>query len=224
MESRVAFETVPFRTEAEQRSAVEPVVNHLSAGGILVYPTETVYGFGCLLEDAGLSRLSAAKRRTQDKPFLILVADPAAVDGVQWTVAARTLADAFWPGALTLALRAEAGAFPAAVVGRSGTVAVRVTAHSGMRTILKALGAPITSTSANAPGEPPATEVTQAGSAILATGADGPFLLLDGGSLPASAPSTIVDCSTEPPRIIRVGAIRVAQLAECIHGIDTSGF
>jgi len=216
------LEVVPFRTEAEQRSAVDHVVGHLLAGGILVYPTETVYGFGCLLEETALRRLADAKRRTRDKAFLILVADAARLEGVRWTPAARALAAAFWPGPLTLALGARPGAFAPAVVGPAGTVAVRVTSHPGIRIVLQALGVPLTSTSANEPGAPPALTAGQAMEAALAAGADDSFMLLDGGPLPASASSTIVDCSIEPPRIVRVGAIRVAQLAECINGIDTS--
>lgn len=216
-------ETIPFRTAAEQEHAIPGIVRHLQADGLIAYPTETVYGFGCALRPAALERLSMVKRRDPRKPFLLLVTGPGMVSGrVDWTDGAEALARVFWPGPLTLALRAIDASLPASVISEDGTVAVRATPHQGIRRLISRLGEPITSTSANEPGVAPATSAVEAGRAI-GVAADGwPVLVLDGGPLPPSPPSTIVDCSTVPPRLVRVGAIDEADLAEMIHGSEPS--
>jgi L-threonylcarbamoyladenylate synthase len=204
---------IPFRTPEEQQSAVPEVVAHLRSGGIILYPTETVYGFGSALLESALAALAAMKSRTQDKPFLILVLD-ADVNGVEWTAAARTLATEFWPGPLTIVLHATPDAFPQRVAGEDNTVALRATPHPGVRMLIKALGQPITSTSANLPGQPPATSFDQARAVLQDIAPSVDVWLLDGGALAPSPPSTIIDGTVQPPRLIRRGAIDIAQLAE----------
>jgi len=210
---------MPFRTRAEQVAASPIVSAHLRRGGLVAYPTETVYGFGCGLQNEALERLVFVKQRALDKAFLLLVLDAYALDGVEWTRAARALASAFWPGPLTLALRAEPGAFPSQVLSANGTVAIRVTSHGGVRTLLEAYGEPLTSTSANLPGQPPARSAAATRSALQGSPLAADFIFLDGGTLRASPPSTIVDCSVEPPRVLRAGAISEAELAETINEI-----
>ena len=118
-------------------------------------------------------------------------------------VVSRALAASFWPGPLTLALTAPEGRFPPQVVGSDGAVAVRVSPHPAVTDVLAAAGGPVTSTSANRPGQPPART---AGAA--AAGAEIPGLLvLDGGELPPALPSTIVRCGPGPVRILREGVI-----------------
>jgi L-threonylcarbamoyladenylate synthase len=204
---------IPFRTPGEQQSATLDVAAHLRNGGIILYPTETVYGFGSALLDSALAALAAMKSRAQDKPFLILVLD-ANVSGVEWTAAARALAAEFWPGPLTLVLKAKPGAFPQRVAAEDNTVAVRATPHPGVRMLIKALGQPITSTSANLPGQPPATSFDQACAVLKDIAPSVDVWLLDGGTLAPSLPSTIIDGTVQPPRLIRRGAIDIAQLAE----------
>lgn len=211
---------VPFRGEEDYAREAEGVAAYLVRGGLIAYPTETVYGLGCALLGEPLGRLAALKAREPAKPFLLLVLDARQAGGLVWSDAARRLAAVFWPGPLTLALRA-ARAFPERVLGPGGTVAVRATPHPGIRAILGALGGPITSTSANLPGEPPAADVERVLQVIDALGARGEFRVLDGGRLPESPPSTIVDCSGTRPRILRVGAVPPDALREAldeIHG------
>jgi L-threonylcarbamoyladenylate synthase len=213
--------TIPFRTEPEQRAALERVVRHLRAGGLIAYPTETVYGFGCTLQADALSRLAAIKRRGFDSPFLLLVTDRHMFANAAWTPAAIALASAFWPGPLTLALRTTGGQVPREVVSMAGTVALRATPHAGVRMLLERCG-PLTSTSANAPDDPPAADARTAAAPLVAGAGGWPVLVLDGGTLPPSRASTIVDCSTEPPRLIRAGEIDATQLSEVIHGIEVT--
>lgn len=195
---------VPFATDAERRRARDLVERHLRAGGLLAYPTETVYGLGCLPRDDALEALSALKRRPPEKPFLVLVRDRADTASLAWNPAAEALAEAFWPGPLTLILDDPQASWPPGVRDPQGGVAVRLSPHPAVAAILAAAGGPVTSTSANLPGEPPATSA-----AALGWLADRPGptpLVLDGGPLPQGPPSTVVDCRGRP-RITRSGAV-----------------
>jgi L-threonylcarbamoyladenylate synthase len=200
-------------------AAVPQVIDHLRRHGAIAYPTETVYGFGGLLTDPALKRVALLKSRAENKPFLLLVSNPAQCAGLEWNEAARMFAQEFWPGPLTLALTATSGEFPAQVVAEAGTVAVRETPHAGLRSLLDALGEPITSSSANLPGQAPAADADTVSAILRELGADD-VLLLDGGTLPPAAPSTLVDCSTDPPRVLRAGGIPVARLREVVEQLD----
>lgn len=209
-----------FRTPTERRRQAARVADHLHDGGVIAYPTETVYGFGCIVREDALARLARLKSREAAKPFLLLVRSAAELVGVRWSDSAHRLADAFWPGPLTLALPVEPGAFPRGVVSAEGTVAARVSPHEGVGAILDAVGVPITSTSVNLPGAPPSDTADEAAEIIAALEGGESVLLLDGGSLPASPPSTIVDCSREPPRLVRAGAVSPDALRRVVREID----
>jgi L-threonylcarbamoyladenylate synthase len=209
---------IPFATPGEVLEALPSVTEHLRAHGVIAYPTETVYGFGGLLTQPALERVAQLKSRAGDKPFLLLVSQPAQLAGLEWNEAAQLLAQEFWPGPLTLALRATSGEFPAQIVSAEQTVAVRETPHPGLRTLLDVLGEPITSTSANLPRQPPASSGDQAARVLAELGADD-VLLLDGGPLPAAEPSTLVDCSRDPVRVLREGAIPVATIRNVVSNI-----
>jgi L-threonylcarbamoyladenylate synthase len=186
---------------------------------VLVYPTETTYGFGCALRENAIARLLQLKRRDPAKPFLLLVGG-LPVTGVEWNDAAARLADAFWPGPLTLVLRTQHRTFPQAVLSRDGTVAVRFSPHPGVRGILEKWRNPITSSSANVPGEPAARDAAAAAAAIRELGGDDEVLVLDGGKLEASPPSTLVDVTRQPPRVLRAGAIGTDALRRVLGVID----
>jgi L-threonylcarbamoyladenylate synthase len=195
------------------------VASHLRAGGLIACPTETVYGFGCLLQPDPLARLARAKRRHDERPFLLLVADREMAGNLEWTAAATALAEAFWPGPLTLALGVR-GEWPREVTSPAGTVAIRATPHEGVRALIRRCGEPLTSTSANEPGEAPALDAASAGRALASATGDRSGLVLDGGRLPPSRPSTIVDCSVDPPVIVRAGAIDATAIAEILNGLE----
>ncbi len=209
-----------FRTAQDHARHAPVVADHLRGGGLIAYPTETVYGFGCALREDALEALYALKGREEGKPFLILAGDASELVGVRWTPAARALAQAFWPGALTLALPASAGAYPRHVVSAAGTVAVRNSPHEAVQAILGAFGQPITSTSANRSGDPPARSAAEARGVVEALGAGERVWILDGGELPSSAPSTLVDCSRDPPQVLRQGALPLAALRDVVPEID----
>ncbi len=193
---------LPYATPRERAEAATRVRGHLRANGVIAYPTETVYGLGCLPAPDALRRLSALKARPADKPFLLLVRGRADLEGLAWGPTAAALAEAFWPGPLTLVLDDPGGRWPEGVRAADGGVAVRVSPHPAVAAIVDAAEGPVTSTSANPPGRPPA----RSADALGGLDAGGGVLVLDGGELPAEHPSTIVDCRAAP-RILRRGAI-----------------
>jgi L-threonylcarbamoyladenylate synthase len=215
-----ARNVIPFATEAERGRNAVYVAEHLHAGGVIAYPTETVYGFGSTLWPEALADLAALKSREAARPFLLLVRSAEDLARVRWTEAGRRLARAFWPGALTLALPAEEGAYPPGVLSAEGTVAARVSPHPAPTAILGAVREPITSTSANLPGERPALDADEVLDVVYALAAFDSVLVLDGGRLQPSPPSTIVDCSREPPRVLRLGAIPLEALRAVVGEID----
>lgn len=206
---------LPFVSNDDVQRSIPDIVAHLRRGGLIAYPTETVYGFGCLVRPDALDELAALKSRDVAKPFLLLIREAADIAQLAWTPAARKLAAAFWPGPLTLALPVRDD-FPARILSPDGTVAVRATPHPGLRALLDELREPITSTSANTPGDPPASSADDAAAVVNELGALD-VLLLDGGVLPPSAPSTVVDCSGERPRVLRAGAITTEALAQIVE-------
>ena len=188
------------------------VVRHLREGGLAAIPTETVYGFGCAIQEEALAKLQQLKGRGEDKPFLILVPGVEAVSRLDWTPLARELAGVFWPGALTLVLRDGAQSFPRGVRSPKGTVAVRQSPNPVARSVVDRLMEPIVSTSANPPGGPPALSAREALDVAGSLGAGDDFWVLDGGTLSPSKPSTVVDCSEEEPVVLRAGSIPLNRL------------
>jgi L-threonylcarbamoyladenylate synthase len=132
--------------------------------------------------------------------------------GLRFTEAATVLADAFWPGPLTLVLAGGEGHLPDALRGPEGGIAVRSTGHAGIAQLVEALGFPLTSTSANAPGGPTAPGAAAICATFAAAIAGGTLLVLDGGTLGNVPPSTVVDCTRAQPRLIREGAIPKSEL------------
>ena len=190
------------------------VGRHLRSGGLLAYPTETVYGLGGLVEEGPLGALAALKRRDADKPFLLLLPGPRAAPGLVWNRCARRLAERLWPGPLTLVLPDPGRTFPAQVRGGSGGVAVRMSPAPVARQILEEAGAPLTSTSANPPGGAPALSGKEAWEAARAQGADERLWVLDAGELPPAPTSTVVDCTGRDPVVLRAGALDPSDVRE----------
>ncbi|MDH3270489.1 MAG: L-threonylcarbamoyladenylate synthase [Gemmatimonadota bacterium] len=197
------------------------VVSHLRSDGLVAYPTETVYGLGGACTPAAIGRVQRLKGRDDDKPLLVLVSGPEDVASLHWNEDARALAEIFWPGSVTLVLADPQEVFPPGVRSPEGAVGVRVSPHPVTRRLLEAFGAPLTSTSLNRTGEPPVSSGAQARELLSEMGALD-AVLLDGGALPASGPSTVVDCTGKTPTVLREGVIPVGRL-RCvlpeIHGI-----
>ena len=186
----------------------------LQSGQVVAFPTDTVYGVGVYaFQPEAVAALYAAKNRPWTKAIPILVSQVEDVARVARTVpvVAWELVERFWPGGLTLVLpRAER--VPPIVTAGGGTVAIRCPDHSVPLALMNAIGAPLAATSANLSGEPsPATarEVTiQLAGRIP--------LIIDGGECPGGAPSTVVDLSVTPPRLLRAGPVSAKDLRELL--------
>jgi L-threonylcarbamoyladenylate synthase len=191
---------------------ITKTVARLRQGAVIAFPTDTLYAVGCRAADqAALRRLYQLKRRPYTQPMVLLVSDRAQADRVAIVnPRGAGLIKRYWPGPLTLVLPAK---FSRPPVGRAGetvpeTAAVRAPNHPVALALLQQLDEPIASSSANrAAGRPPvdADEVSDG----LGDDLD---IVLDGGPCQIGEPSTILDLSVNPPRILRHGAIPAADL------------
>lgn len=206
--------TVPFWSPVEIEAALRETIHHLGEQRVLAYPTETVYGFGTAVDHDSVEALVRMKGRPPGKPFLLLIGNPQQIARLDLHLPTygADLAAKFWPGPLTLVLRGGDGRVPARLRGPEGGVAVRFTPHVGLQRLLQAYGEPITSTSANRPGVPPAmvaSEIVQQWPDEIQRGL---LHVLDGGRLQPSKPSTVVDCTGRRARVIRPGVLSAMQL------------
>lgn len=189
----------------------------LAAGELVAFPTDTVYGLGARAFDpAAVAAIYVAKERPAEKGIPVLLADAADLGVVALGLSgpAEALAAAFWPGALTLVV-ARRPELPE-IVSATPTVAVRVPDHAVTRALIRAAGVPLATTSANRSGEP---SLLAAEDVVAALGARIPWIV-DGGRAPGGVPSTIVDCSREPPRVLRHGALTLAALRAVVPGLE----
>jgi L-threonylcarbamoyladenylate synthase len=212
---------VPFDSPPSAASSTPRVIAHLRAGRLVAYPTETVYGLGSLARPEPVAALARLKGRQPGKPFLLLVSNREMVEahGLAFNHAADALANAFWPGPLTLVLPGGSGRLPDLLRGPEGGIAVRWTSHPLIAALVAELGEPLTSTSANLPGQVPG-----AGAAAIvrdfAFAVDaGLLLVLDGGVLGNRPPSTVVDCTTPTARLVRPGALSQSQLRAAVGSL-----
>jgi L-threonylcarbamoyladenylate synthase len=212
---------VPFWSPVEIEASLSATIAHLNARRVLAYPTETVYGFGGGVDQESVARLMAMKHRPDGKPFLLLIngSEMLARLDLHLTPAASALAARFWPGPITLVLPGGDRRVPAPLRGPEGGIAVRWTSHPGLQHLIQAYGDPITSTSANLPGDPPAMSAATILRDWRPEIVGGALRVLDGGTLTPSSPSTVIDCMGERPRVIRPGAIASAALRAAVPGL-----
>lgn len=182
----------------------------LNDGGVIVYPTDTFYGLGANAYRPGaIERIYALKGRDEAKPLLVVVSDIEMAERTARDLPPlfRELATRFWPGALTLVLRA-APDLPKRLLGGGDSVAVRLPDVIWLRAMIRRAGFPVVATSANLSGE---GEISTAGEAQALF--DGRVeLILDGGPTPGTKPSTVLDLTTDKPRLVREGAVPKAAL------------
>jgi L-threonylcarbamoyladenylate synthase len=186
-------------------SAIATAARVMETGGLVGLPTETFYGLGAhAFHAAAVTRIFRAKGRPAEKPLLVLVDSLAMVERVapDLPALARRLAARYWPGPLTLVLRA-APAVPAALTAGTGTIGVRLSGHPVARALVTAVGAPVTAPSANRHG---GASPRTADEVIAALGEE-VALVLDAGTTPGGPPSTVLDLTGAAPIVIRPGAI-----------------
>lgn len=208
-----------MRTEilpASSPDAIARALEVLRSGGLVAFPTDTVYGVGALAFDGrAVESIYAAKDRPVEKAIPVLIGDPEDLEkvGLDIPPSARRLASRFWPGPLTI-LVPKRTELPEAVSATS-TVGVRVPDHEVARALLRAAG-PMAVTSANISGAQSPTmahEVQEQLGGRIA-------LILDGGPTPGGIPSTLVDCTTPELRVLREGPISVEELQTALDDSD----
>lgn len=187
---------------------VQVAVDALRGGGLFVHPTETVYGLGGLLGGPAPELLRTMKKRPSSG-FVVLLPDEGFAAPLLSPLG-RDLANAFWPGPLTLVVTDTEDRFPRPVKAHDGSVALRVCGNPITTAFLEFLGEPVTSTSANLPGEPPARTFQGAKDAAATLGVR--VRGLDGGILAGGPPSTLIDVRREAPEVLREGGVPVTAL------------
>lgn len=192
-------------------SSIDEAVNAVSRGGLIVLPTDTVYGIGADAFDAqAVAALLAAKGRGRQMPPPVLVPDTLTLDGLATDVSAdaRALVETFWPGGFTIILPAQPSL--AWDLGEThGTVALRMPDHPAALALLRRTG-PLAVSSANATGRPAALDVTAAQEQL----GESVTVYLDGGDAPGGVASTIVDATGPHLRVVREGAVSLERMRE----------
>jgi L-threonylcarbamoyladenylate synthase len=199
-------------------AAIAEAVRVLRARGLVAIPTETVYGLGALaLDPEAVARVYEAKGRPRHHPLIAHVLDDAQARSLaaSWPERAALLARLFWPGPLTLIVDRAPGV-PSAVAGGTGSIAVRAPSHPVARAVIEAVGQPLAAPSANRyQGLSPTTAahvVRQLGDVV--------DLVLDAGPCDAGIESTVVDVRSDPPRVLRPGALDLGALRRVLPGIE----
>lgn len=185
-------------------SSIPQTIVALKTGGLLVFPTDTVWGLGLAVEySANPQAIFDVKQRSANKPVAWLVSgvDALNVYGRNVPDYARNLAHAFWPGALTLVVPAS-DAVPAAYQSSTGTIAVRMPAHTSTLEIIQRMG-PLATSSANLSGEEAPARLDEVAPAILEAAA----CVFDDDSTPSGIASTVIDCTGLTLRVLRQGSI-----------------
>jgi len=198
--------------------AINLAATVLRGGGIVVFPTETVYGIGASADSCiGPQEIIDIKARSKNKPLPWLVEDVKALEsyGVEVPEYAHSIAEKFWPGALTIVVKAADVVAPEFRDDR-GTVALRCPDHEVVMELIQASGGPIITTSANTAGLPPAGSFDELEARIIAS-AD---LTLDGGETRHGVASTVVDCTGAEPVVTREGAITADAVYLAAKGLD----
>lgn len=206
-------------SEDHEEKWVEEAGQILRSGGLVAFPTETVYGLGAnALDERAAAKIYAAKGRPSDNPLIVHIADFSDLEAIVEKIPeeAEKLAEAFWPGPLTMIMR-KTEKVPNGTTGGLGTVAVRMPKHEIALKMIRAGGGYVAAPSANTSGRPSPTNAHH-----VAEDMDGKIeMILDGGSVGIGLESTIIDLSEEIPSILRPGFITQEMIADVIGRVET---
>lgn len=208
---------LPADFQDREPARVAQAVELIRAGGVVAYPTDTFYGLGAdpFNEEAVIKLLRAKGRSpTNPVPLLLMGPDDCQMVSTEFPIEARRLAERYWPGPLTIVLPAREEV-PSCVTGGTATVGVRVPDHPVPLALVKGLGRPITGTSANTSGLRP----HQTAQGVKRDLGEAVELIIPGHCGLANLPSTVLDFSQSPPRLLREGAIKRHELMSILPGI-----
>ena len=204
--------------ERPDKSALEEAARILRAGGLVAFPTETVYGLGANGLDANAcKRIYEAKGRPSDNPLILTIGDISGLYPIVGRVTenAEKIIDAFWPGPITLVLP-KADCVPMEVTGGLDTVAVRFPSNTVARELIKTAGIPVAAPSANSSGKPSPTRASH-----VEFDLNGKIdMIIDGGPADWGLESTILDVSVDRPVLLRPGAVTKEMIEEIVGEID----
>ena len=192
-------------SENNLAEVLKKAVAVLNDGGIVAYPTETFYGLGVKFDkENSLKKLFELKKRQEEKPMPLIIGSRASLSMIAASVneIAESLMDKFWPGPLTLILEAKKGLSPY-LTADTGRIAVRIPGESAALYLVREAGFPITATSANPSGMPPAEDAET----VIKYFGEKMDMVIDGGRTAGGMPSTIADAAGESIKIVREGAI-----------------
>ena len=213
------MQVIPVDPEQPDEAVLLEAAEAVLRGGVIAFPTDTLYGLGCSLFDvSAVEMVARLKRRDLSLAVISLIPDASQVYGLAAGVseAAERLMGRFWPGPLSLIFRA-APIVPARVQGAGGTVALRCPRDTLCERLLARIGGPVVSSSANLSGQRPA-ETAEEVVRIFGNQLD---LVIDGGPRHGGMPSTLVDVTGPRPRLLRRGRIEVGEVLEDVD--DASG-
>ena len=188
-----------------EESQFRKAIHILRNGGLVIAPTETFYG---IIADAwsrkAVGRLVELKERDYGKPIPLIAGDTIVVSKTAETLPSifKPLAEEFWPGPLTLVLKAARG-FPIGITAGTDSIGIRIPAQSPALDLAKFFRGPLTATSANFSGNPPARSIKELDEELV----QAVDLVIDGGWTPGVQPSTVLNLTTEPPELIRSGIL-----------------
>jgi L-threonylcarbamoyladenylate synthase len=212
---KITDKILPVDAAAPQRDVIARAVAVLQSGGMLVFPTQGLYGLGvAALNAPAVESIFNLKGRNRAKPILVLIDTLRMLASVAEPPSAliRSLMTHFWPGGVTFVVHARAG-LPVVLTGGGAKIGVRQVAHPVARAIVQAMQTPITGTSANLSGSDGCALVADIDPAVI----DRVDLVLDAGRLTGGTGSTVVDCTAEKPVILRAGAVPVDEIMDVWH-------
>jgi L-threonylcarbamoyladenylate synthase len=192
-------------------TVIKDAAQVILSGGVVALPTESFYGLAVhALNETALERLFAVKQRREDNPVLVLIASKDSLDSYVRKVSdrARKLVERFWPGGLTLVFYAKP-ILPELLTAGTGKIGVRLSSHPIPRELARAVGAPITGTSANRSGQPSCSTAEEV---MEAVGED-IELILDGGRTTGGKGSSVLDVTVDPPVVLRDGIVSRDELS-----------
>ena len=204
------------------REALERAGRIIREGGLVGFPTETVYGLGGnALDGVAAKAIFEAKGRPGDNPLIVHVCDvaqiPPLIDG-DMPEAAQQLAEAYWPGPMTLIMKKSA-AIPTEVSAGLDTVGIRIPSNPDARALIASAGVPIAAPSGNRSGRPSPTQA-----AHMMEDMDGRIpMILDGGPCTVGLESSVIDCTVFPPRVLRPGGVTPHMIAEACGAVEVDG-
>ena len=204
-------------SSTEFQAAINRAADSLLSGGLVAYPTESFYGLAVdATNEEAIERLFLVKKRRPGRPVLILI--PSIESLAQYAARIPSIADqlivAFWPGGLTLVFEAGTMVSPL-LTGGTGKIGIRLSSHPVATALTRAIGVPISGTSANISGEPACRNAQE----VLSCLGEMVNLILDGGETTGKIGSTVLDVTVHPPRILREGMVAKEQLEACSFAV-----